>query len=258
MGLLNYTTRANLVANTPENINDINDCLDKIRVSVNDIDEEQLAANSVTAAKFDGTLAEYTGVNDGTTVRRGKSIIAASESRSSSTYGTLTTPDQVSNVVLPTDGLIFVSYQATWLSSATGSARASVFVGSTQLKVAGGAAAPHTQAAVLDNSYASDEFALGTFSGGLLSANAGTPNVDVTTGQVVGVNTFGTSSPKVEINGSTYQATGVGAGSPWWHCGGPCVIFAAAGTYTVSVQFKASSGSVTAKNRKLWVWTMGF
>lgn len=36
------------------------------------------------------------------------------------------------------------------------------------------------------------------------------------------------------------------------------VLFAAAGTYDVSVQFKSSSGTVTAKERKLWVWTMGF
>ena len=36
------------------------------------------------------------------------------------------------------------------------------------------------------------------------------------------------------------------------------MVFAAAGTYDISVQFKASSGSVTVKNRKLWVWTMGF
>lgn len=32
----------------------------------------------------------------------------------------------------------------------------------------------------------------------------------------------------------------------------------AAGTYDVSVQFKASSGSVTVKERKLWIVSMGF
>ncbi len=49
MGLLNYTTRANLVANTPENIADVTDCLDKIRTSVNSVAEEQLEAGAVTA-----------------------------------------------------------------------------------------------------------------------------------------------------------------------------------------------------------------
>jgi hypothetical protein len=31
-----------------------------------------------------------------------------------------------------------------------------------------------------------------------------------------------------------------------------------AGTYDFSVRFKSSSGSVTAKNRKLWVASIGF
>jgi hypothetical protein len=35
-------------------------------------------------------------------------------------------------------------------------------------------------------------------------------------------------------------------------------IFAPAGTYTVSAQFKATSGSVAAKERKLWCWTKEF
>jgi hypothetical protein len=56
---------------------------------------------------------------------------------------------------------------------------------------------------------------------------------DVTTGQIVG----------------TVSAAGLG---------GPCYFFAAAGTYTISIQVKASSASVTIKNRKLWVWTIGF
>jgi hypothetical protein len=61
---------------------------------------------------------------------------------------------------------------------------------------------------------------------GLVSV-AGTGNTtEVTTGQVVGV---------------------VGS----W--GGFAVVFAAAGTYDVSVQFKSSVGSVTVKNRHLWV-----
>ena len=34
--------------------------------------------------------------------------------------------------------------------------------------------------------------------------------------------------------------------------GGPCEVWASAGSYAVSVQFLAASGSVTVKNRKLW------
>jgi hypothetical protein len=40
--------------------------------------------------------------------------------------------------------------------------------------------------------------------------------------------------------------------------GGVCYVFAAAGTYDVSVQFKASSGSITAKSRKLWVSSVDY
>jgi hypothetical protein len=40
--------------------------------------------------------------------------------------------------------------------------------------------------------------------------------------------------------------------------GGVVSMFAAAGTYTISVQFKALSGSVTASNRKLWVQALSF
>jgi hypothetical protein len=64
---------------------------------------------------------------------------------------------------------------------------------------------------------------------------------DFTTGQVVG------AGPQMSVSATSPQLVG-----------GPCYIFAAAGTYTVSVQFKSSSGSVTAKNRKLWAWTLGF
>ena len=40
--------------------------------------------------------------------------------------------------------------------------------------------------------------------------------------------------------------------------GGVVTVFAAAGTYDVSVQFLAVAGSVTVKERKLWVWVQGF
>jgi surface-anchored protein len=36
--------------------------------------------------------------------------------------------------------------------------------------------------------------------------------------------------------------------------GGVCWIFAAAGTYKITVQFKASSGNVKVKERNLWAW----
>lgn len=176
-------------------------------------------------------VLEKLALNDGATIRRGSSIIATSEARSNAAYGTLTTPDQVANVVLPANALLAVYYHATWEQSASTAARAAIFLGSNQLKVAT-AAGPGVQEANI-GATTSPDVLMGTFGGGLVSMSAGFYTGDVTTGQVVG-GLWSTQSP------------------------GFAMIFAAAGTYTVSVQFKASTGSVTVKNRKLFVRTVAF
>jgi hypothetical protein len=140
-------------------------------------------------------------------------------------------------LVLPTDGLLLVGYQATWQESNAGQARASLFIGATQAKVAAGGAAPGVQEAQISYSGGAVpplDAPLATGTAGLTSGTpgpAGTYTGDVTTGQIM------------YAGGSS---------------GGPCVVFAAAGTYDISVQFKAGAGSVTVKNRKLWAWTIGF
>lgn len=164
--------------------------------------------------------------------QRGFTNISTTETRTNTAYGTLTTPDQVSNVVLPSTGVLVIALQATWQESVDGAARAAVFIGANQLQAAfgGGPAvqeASNGGAVAIDRALATHSLGLGSSAGGS-SASAHTG--DVTTGQVLG----------------TVSTLDGGAG-------GPCYVFAAAGTYTVSVQFKSSSGSVTAKNRKLWV-----
>jgi hypothetical protein len=155
-----------------------------------------------------------------------KSIIPTAESRNNAAYGTLPTPDQVT-VVLPTDGLLKILFQATWQESVTNAARAAIFIGANQLVASTTAAAtPPVQAASLSPTGSGVDALLTTTVSGLSGAqSAANYTGDLTTGQLVGSTT----------------------------AGGPCFVFAAAGTYVVSVQFKASSGSVTAKNRKLWV-----
>jgi hypothetical protein len=144
-------------------------------------------------------------------VATGKSVIATSEARTNVAYGTLTTPDQVSSIVLPTDGVICVLFQATWQESVADTGRAAIFIGANQLKVAS----------------------------------------DIKTGQAIGVTLTTVGNLNQEINGTNKTLADS-------QVGGPCSIFAAAGTYVVSVQFKSSSGSVTVKNRRLLVWAMGF
>jgi len=187
------------------------------------------------------SLLQKLGLSDSSGQKgRGKSIIIQSESRSNTAYGTLTTPDQVSGIVLPTDGLIAIGYQATWQESVNAAARAALFIGANQLKLTNAdIAAPVVQETGLNSGGTSVNKPLATSNVGLVCSPTNTTAYtgDVTTGQVLGMNASS------------------GVIGPW---GGFTFAFAAAGTYTVSVQFKASSGSVTASNRKLWVWTIGF
>lgn len=177
----------------------------------------------------------------------GKSIIATEQSRENTAYGTLTTPDRVT-IVLPEDGLIAVAYQATWSETVEHAAFASIFLGANQLKLARageGPKGPLVQEALIGKT--ESNAILSTFSGGLWSSPAATPYNfgDVTTGQIVGHSgeiKYGSGTPGAPESSAT--------------AGGPCYLFAAAGTYELSVQFKASSGSVHVKNRKLWVWSM--
>lgn len=183
-------------------------------------------------------------------VSGGTSIISTSESITSTTFSTMPTPDQVASIVLPTDGLIAVWYQARWLESVAGAARAAIFVGSNQLAIALDNSAPELESAATNNSSGGIDQSLSTFHGGLVSQDTfGVTGADVTTGQVVGM-----ASVLPYGHGVTYEVGSViTTVSKPVIVGGACYIFAAAGTYTISVQVKSSSGSVTMLDRKLWV-----
>lgn len=145
-------------------------------------------------------------------------VIPTEESRSFTGYGTLATADEIKEVVVPSNGLIALGYRAKVKSSVAGAAAAAVFLGANQIKsLIGG----ETGAGASGTNFV--QFA--TSSNGLESyAESSTPDT-TTTGQVVTV-------------GLTY-------------------ISVAAGTYNVNVKFKAASGSVTAKERRMWVLVLG-
>lgn len=235
-------------AGTPAVADQVDAEFNQILARLNDVDADSLIS----------ALADKLGVSQTGTVRRGKSIVATEEARTNTAYGTLTTPDRVQNVVLPADGLIVVAYQAMMKSSSSGAGRAAIFLDSNQLKIAmSKTAAPVTQAAptVGTNEYSP----VATFAGGLVTADVsgGAYTADVTTGQAVGVALGNTGALLQELNGNLLTIVSVSS-STSTSLAGSCVIFAAADTYDISVQFKASAGSVTAKERKLWVWTLGF
>jgi hypothetical protein len=220
-----------------------------------------LATDPVTALRTGlAATIEQAGITSGGEVHRGKSIIATSESRTNTAYGLLTTPDRVQNVVLPADGLLVVAFQALWEESVPGASRAALFIGADQLKVpSAGSAGPVTQAAATDASFAATFVRLVTTPAGLVSYRpSASIEADAATPQVVGLVTYASGVPMVmELNGSVHAPVGGPTDDPTFS-GGQVLIEAAAGTYDISVQFKASSGSVTVKNRKLWVWTLGF
>lgn len=210
---------------------------------------------NIDSTNITAALAQSAAVNQAAQVVKGTTNISTSQSTSSTSYTTLATPDQVQNVVLPANGLISVWYQAMWQESVAGAGRAAIFVGANQLLVQSIAtAAPATQAAATSSATAAINVPLFTLPIGLATQQASSGfTADATTGQAVGLYTTG-GTVGVEIGGTThllFNAGNVGAG-------GACSVFAAAGTYTVSVQFKASSGSVTASNRKLWVQAISF
>lgn len=207
----------------------------------------KLASNAVQTAIITDTQvtadkladAAKLGLTDSSTVRRGKVIhplaTGGVDQRFSTSYGVLGShPDIVNNLVLPTDGIIAIAYYANWEANWGVNAYAAIFLNSNQLKVANpGQAAPIVQEAIQSPSL--NTGVLTTFLGGLVTTQ---PSVnysgEVTTGQILGV------------GNSLYT-------------GGPCYVFAAAGTYSVSVQFKSADGSaVNVWDHKLRAWTIGF
>ena len=199
----------------------------------------------IDSTNIAASLAQSAAVNQAGQTVKGAVNIAGPHSTGSTTYTTLTTPDQVSGIVLSTNGKIIVDYQATWQESVAGAARAAIFLNANQLQVS---ATP--EAAATGAGSAGVNHPLASFWGGLASM-AQAVSADVTTGQAIG-GVAGTGIvPQIDLNGSVSGLWGAQSGTTVF--GGSCEIFAAAGTYTVSVQFKASSGSVTASNRHLWV-----
>lgn len=168
----------------------------------------------------------------------GKNIIAGEESRTSTSFGLLATPDQVSSIDVATNGKLRISYLAAWKGdTAKATITAAIFLGSDQLLATTSALGTTNlvraqQAAVtLDfgGSNLNDVYApLRTSEDGLESE-----------APVSGTKTF-----------SGYPTTGVIVP--------PCEVFVAAGTYTVSVQFKASVGAVLVKDRRLWVEAIAY
>lgn len=197
----------------------------------------------VDADRLDATVAANLGLSDGTDTRRGKCIIATEESRTNTAFGTMTTPDQVSGITVPTDGLIFVLFRAHWRNGAAGTAEAAIFLNDEQLKVPQANGAP----VVSGGSFSGLTLGYGHLISGEPSTSSTSTLYTETAGAYFALDVSDVTTGQAVV--STATSGGRGSIIP---------IEVAAGTYDVSVRFKASTGSVYVKNRKLKVWTMGF
>lgn len=162
---------------------------------------------------------------------RGVSFNATTGTRTNVAYGALNdAADQVTGLVVPTNALVEIGVFATWQNSVANAGRAAIFIGSNQLKVSDGSAAPVVQEASMTFATINADAVLTSMPTGINSPPmAAAYTGSVTTGQVLG-----------QVNASPFN-------------GGTFRIFnLAAGTYTISVQYKSATGSVTAKNRLLW------
>jgi hypothetical protein len=188
-------------------------------------------------------IAAAAGISTSGARRRGKSIVPAAETRTNSAYGSMPTPDVVRGIEVPSDGLLFIAYRAQWRETVAGAARAAIFVGSSQL-----------QNLLESSGYSAQE-------GRTNNSSANLWGLLVSHG--VGLNGNAISSPTPLAIPTTGASLGIdqgplGASTSRVYGGGVIAVEVAAGRYDVGVQFRATSGSVTAQDRALRVWSNGF
>jgi hypothetical protein len=208
--------------------------LSQIVAAVNAVDSSNIVDGTIAPDDLQSALLDKLGASSASVVRRGQSSIVTQETRTNAAYGLMATPDRVSSLVLQTNGLIVIALQAMMSETTTvGTARAAIFIGANQLKVAA-SAGPVVQETAAK------------------AATIGTFNPVFTTAQGLTVQDSATVYPG---DASTGQLVGFSIAGQT----GICYVFAAAGTYDISVQYKTvSTGSVVVSNRKLWAWTVGF
>ncbi len=185
-------------------------------------------------------------------------FIEGSQTRENAAYGTLTTPDEIKEVVIPEGAILVVDYTALWENTKLNKGRAAIFIGNNQLKIGRSTAVDFVTSAAIGGSASGNVGdRLMTFQGGLLSTfgtNVYTTGSDWTTtgGASYLFNETSEAGLHLEVNGVDKELP---KSAPY---GGFCMIpNITAGTYNVSIRFKALEGSVSAKLRRLKVGVIG-
>jgi hypothetical protein len=184
-----------------------------------------------------------------------KSIIATEQSRENVAYGLLATPDEVT-VTIPASGLIVMTFSALWASSVASAGRAAIFVGANQFTVPDlSQPAPAFQEA--PSAVATEMTPLVSSPTGLLAGSGGAvgAHTEVTTGQAGGLSASTEGRFRQYVGGKLVNA--IAEAGTYVATGGQLLIDnLPAGTYTISVQFKATAGKVSVKNRRLRAWVV--
>lgn len=213
----------------------------KIRSALSELQTVLTGGTDVT--NLSTATLQFLGLTNGAQVGRGKSIIAADGTRSNVAFGAVSNgPDVVTNVVVPVDAILVVGFEAIWAQTGAGDATAAIFIGANQLKTGASAGGVPTVQQVAQTGSTNDGWLHTTSIGLVAQSQAGPAVTGVTTGQVI-----------------AHEGTGGGGGPSNIAAGGGLTFISVAnGTYDVSVQFKNTANIVHVKNRKLWVWTIGF
>lgn len=143
-------------------------------------------------------------------------VIATLQSTSSASYTKLSTPDEISGIVVPTNGLLRIGYLAIWSATVNEA-------GFAALKLNGNP---------FGTSHPGSRFETQSIG---------------TEGRILSTST----STEASLGNGIIQTTLPTVAFPMTE------VFVGAGTFTVSVEFKATSGSVSVKERKLWVEVHG-
>jgi hypothetical protein len=181
------------------------------------------------------------GANGGSHVGRGKIITATSQAMPVDTLGSLGTPDKITGVVLPTGGMIVVSYYARWQATLSASGN-------------------HVGVALTVN---------GQVQGAPTGTMAAMEHLSTVGGSPAGQTIAGEALSWGSVSGAAIQLTQPAAGtslsgsvpSAGLRLGGFACIDLAAGTYDVEVKWRrlsAAASAGTVQDRRLRVIAMGF
>ena len=201
-------------------------------------------------------LAHIGGLNAPNTVRRKDLRINTEESLSATFFSQMATPDRVDDVYIPDNSILFLSYRALIKESVVGAARVTISIGGT----------------ILNGPTFGDNADPGAYTYGRIVEIAN--GVNAHNGSTTVANLYrrlhtappGTSLIErgltIDTGGTTVDADFGFPGVPN-NSGGfvltplPIEMYAG-GTYDIGVFFRATSGTVTVKKRRLTVWVVGF